>query len=203
MSLLHTNISDSKINCSEQWWVDLINGDKSGLEAIYDYYVDDLYRYGMAINNNNSLIKDCIQEVFISLWKYRNNLKKGVNVKSYLYRCLSNKIQKEIVKDRKKFHSNSIENFEYLFLVDSCEKKMIDKQLLSELQQKLSTGITSLPDRQKEVIHLLFFENKTYEEVSNIMSINLRSVYTLAWKAISKLKKLIAAISLLLFACNF
>jgi len=49
--------------------------------------------------------------------------------------------------------------------------------------------------RQKQVIHLLFFEQIAYEEVSKLMGINLRSVYTLAWKAIANLKKHIVSVS--------
>jgi DNA-directed RNA polymerase specialized sigma24 family protein len=46
-----------------------------------------------------------------------------------------------------------------------------------------------LPIRQKDVITCLFFEKFTYEDTSKVMELNLRSVYTLAWKAISSLKK--------------
>jgi len=46
-----------------------------------------------------------------------------------------------------------------------------------------------LPIRQKEVITCLFFEKFSYKETLKAMWLNFRSVYTLAWKAISSLKK--------------
>ncbi|WP_215225604.1 RNA polymerase sigma factor [Echinicola shivajiensis] len=172
-----------------EWWEDLRNGDKSGLKAIYSFYVEDMYRYGMAILNNKSFVKDCVQEVFISLWKYRKNLREETNVKQYLFKSLSNKIQKEVAKESKLYHSNEIDKFEFNLVTESFERQIIDEQQRSSIQKKLSKSLSSLPSRQREVIHLLFFEELTYEEVSKLMGINIRSVYTLAWKAISSLKK--------------
>ena len=48
---------------------------------------------------------------------------------------------------------------------------------------------TAIPARQREVIHLLFFEGQSYEEIADIMGIHVQSVYTLAWKALTALKK--------------
>jgi RNA polymerase sigma factor (sigma-70 family) len=63
--------------------------------------------------------------------------------------------------------------------------------LSREQQLKLSKAIEKLPARQKEVLHLLFDQGLSYEEVAGIMEINVRSVYTLPWKGISSLRKLI------------
>ncbi|MEX2565058.1 MAG: sigma factor-like helix-turn-helix DNA-binding protein, partial [Cyclobacteriaceae bacterium] len=49
-----------------------------------------------------------------------------------------------------------------------------------------------------EVIHLLYYENCSYEDISKIMGINVQSVYTLAWKAIANLKRRFALIGLFL-----
>jgi DNA-directed RNA polymerase specialized sigma24 family protein len=62
----------------------------------------------------------------------------------------------------------------------------------------LMAALEKLPMRQKEVIQLLFFESHSYEDTSNIMGINIQSVYTLAWKAISNLKKTILSLLLML-----
>jgi len=73
--------------------------------------------------------------------------------------------------------------------MESIEAKLVHLNREEEIQQKLSTAMDKLPIRQKEVITCLFFEKFTYEDTSKVMELNLRSVYTLAWKAISSLKK--------------
>lgn len=190
----------SLVSPEEEWWQALISGDRTGLKSLYAHYINELHRYGMALHPNKSLVKDCVQDVFVSLWKYRDNLKAGVNVKLYLFKSLGNRIQKELAKERKRYHSDSAEQFEYLLLSDSFEKKMIKEQHLALLKKKLANSMEALPIRQREVLILIFFENLAYEKVSEIMGINVRSVYTLAWKAISSLKKSMTAVSLILLS---
>lgn len=74
-------------------------------------------------------------------------------------------------------------------LVESAEARLIDFQVESQLKVRLSEAVDHLPKRQKAVIDCLFFQDFSYEETSQIMKINLRSTYTLAWKAVASLKK--------------
>jgi RNA polymerase sigma factor (sigma-70 family) len=71
----------------------------------------------------------------------------------------------------------------------SFESSLIKYEEDQAIRQQLQMAFKSLPARQQEVIELLFYKEFSYEEISAILSINLRSVYTLAWKAISSLKK--------------
>jgi len=171
------------------WWRQLRNGEMKGLELIYDAFMEDMYQYGMGINPNSNFVKDCIQDVFVSLWKYRSNLKDTENIKAYLYRSLSNKIHREISQDLPIFHSQAIELSERLFLIDPFEQDWIREQGHEQTRKKLAVAMDKLPPRQKEAIHLLFFEGLPYEEVSTIMNVHIKSVYTLAWKALTLLRK--------------
>ena len=173
-------------------WAELRRGERDGLERIYLKFSKDLFRYGMCIKPNRSFIKDCIQELFIDLWKYRDSLSQTDNLKVYLMRCLSNKISKEIAKEKRFFSDCEISDFETVFLEESIEGRFIEVQRDEDLQVKLKIGLDKLPTRQREVIHLLFFEKKTYEEVSKVLGINVESSYTLAWKAIRSLRKSIS-----------
>jgi RNA polymerase sigma factor (sigma-70 family) len=82
------------------------------------------------------------------------------------------------------------------------ESVLIGVQREKALQVKLASALEKLPMRQKEVVQYLFFENFSYEEVSKMMGINLRSVYTLAWKAVSSLKKHIVSLLLAVYLCG-
>lgn len=182
------------------FWSQLKRGEKVGLERIYIKYSPELFRYGMAIRPNRSFIKDCVQELFVDLWKYRAKLRQTDNVRFYLLKSLSNKIAKEVSKDKKIFRQEEIADFETVFLEESVEEKLINLQRDQTIQVKLEGALESLSIRQREVIQLLFFEKLTYEDVSRILGITIDSSYTLAWKAINKLKKSI--LMLLLFSCG-
>lgn len=178
-------------------WLMLRNGEKEGLEGLYRYFAQTLFRYGLSIVHDQDFVQDCIQEVFIDLWKYHQNLPKADNVKVYLFKSLSHKIFRENRKASKWKKEEITNKEEAKWTIQSAEEGIIGAQQEEQLQKKLAVAMERLPDRQKEVISYLFFENFSYEETAKIMGINLRSTYTLAWKAISSLKKVIVSLIIL------
>jgi RNA polymerase sigma factor (sigma-70 family) len=171
------------------YWLQLKGGDQSALRFFYETYVDELFGFGMTLAGSESQVKDAIQDVFLDLWRYHARLSTSVNVRFYLYKCLANRIFREgkMSKKAEALHQKYME--ETGELVESTESKLIDFQVQSHLKVRLSEAIDGLPKRQKAVIDCLFFRDFSYEETSQIMNINLRSTYTLAWKALERLKK--------------
>jgi RNA polymerase sigma factor (sigma-70 family) len=171
------------------YWLRLKGGDQSALRFFYEAYVDELFSFGLNLSASESQVEDAVQEVFLDLWRYHTRISSAVNVKFYLYRCLANRI----FRDGKESKKSQIHHQKYMedndLLVESAESRLIDFQVESQLKVRLSEAVDRLPKRQKAVIDCLFFQDFSYEETSQIMSINLRSTYTLAWKAITSLKK--------------
>lgn len=180
------------------FWKMLRDGDREGLGGLYRFFSEDLFRYGCACGYEIDFVQDSIQEVFIDLWKYHKSLQKADNVKVYLFKSLVHKMYRES-KREKKFVTEDIETaLEEKFFIESIETQIIDAYTDETLKKKLANSIDALPDRQKEVILFIFFEKLSYEEISSLMGINLSSVYTLAWKAIGSLKKVVFLIGILL-----
>ena len=174
-------------------WNQIKDGERAGLEALYIKYIQELFRLGMSIKGDSSLVKDCIQEVFYKIWQYRHTVKTTDNVKLYLFKCLSNKIHKEVGKDKKRYDQLSLE-----WEGSLPNEQDVEVGSSFEKSKNLMEAMATLPSRQHEVIHLLYYENHSYEDISLIMGINVQSVYTLAWKAIANLKKRFALIGLIL-----
>jgi len=181
---------------AEELWLGLKSGDKLAFEQLYRKYIKVLFKLGISVTGDADFVQDCIQELFIDLWKYRENIKPTDNVKLYLYRSFSNKINKE---KKKAFKWNERQQQAVSGNPDrleSVETTIVNAQREEVLQKKLANCLKGLPIRQSEVIQYLFFENLSYEESAKLMGINLRSVYTLAWKALSALKKSILSITI-------
>ena len=81
-------------------WNDLRNGEEAALAKLLRIYAKSLISYGRKMVNDDALIEDCIQEVFIQLWQYRQNLKEDVgSVKAYLFAAVRRRIISEIKKN--------------------------------------------------------------------------------------------------------
>ncbi|EON79262.1 RNA polymerase ECF-type sigma factor [Lunatimonas lonarensis] len=198
MDLVPKNTSPSQEANPEELWLGLKSGDKHAFEQLYRQYVRVLFQLGRSITGDAEFTEDCIQELFIDLWRYRENIKPTDNVRLYLFRSLSNKINKAKKKASKGLEAQRQTAYDYPQRLESVESTIVNAQREEVLQKKLASSLKELPIRQNEVIQYLFFENLSYEATAKLMGINLRSVYTLAWKALSSLKKSILTITIFL-----
>ena len=69
-------IQANPISCVD-WdalWQLLSNGDRKGLEGLYRLFGKELFMYGLALVNDEDFVQVCIQEIFIDLWKFHQNL---------------------------------------------------------------------------------------------------------------------------------
>ena len=179
----------SKQRTDTELWKEFRQGDRLSFQSIYKKYLNELFNYGSKITPVRSVVTDSIQEMFIDLWHNKSNLSNTENIKFYLFKALRRRIVKELVKDRKYFTGYDQSNFENTDIVLPLENRIIEDQANSERKANLKRAISKLSERQQEIISLIFYEGFTYEEASNLIGINLRSTYTLAWKALASLKK--------------
>lgn len=174
-------------------WKKLINGDKLALGDLYDQYVNILFSYGMYHSKDRGYVMDCIHDLFLDLYKYRKNLSKTDNVKYYLFKSLKRKINK---KYKTKDLPVSKENFLFTFEgtsknhSKSCEEEIIAQERILERNNNLSEALKVLTKKQRKVLYLRYNQDRTYEEISDIMGISVETARTSIYRAIKKLRKL-------------
>lgn len=186
-----------------EFWNALKEGDETAFKELYELYIDDLYRFGKSICQDEALLSDAIQDVFFDLWQYRASLSNPEQCKYYLLRSFSNRIKRDLGKQKR---VKEIEGFYVLDVGGSAkniEDRLIDEQFSIEKKQVLRKAFQMLSLRQREVLHLLFFEGMSYSEVSEHLEINLKSTYTLAWKALKKLRKSLGVAALIMSLYSF
>jgi RNA polymerase sigma factor (sigma-70 family) len=171
------------------WLQRLQMNDEHALAAIMRKYYTALYNYGARFTNDDALIKDCIQEVFISLWQRRENAASILSPRYYLLRAVKNKVLKSLHQTLK---SGSIEpGDEYDFLQEfSVETLIIDKQLSEEQSMVLRKTLSQLSKRQHELIYLKFYQHLDHAQIAGLMNLSRQSVYNLLHETIQKLRSL-------------
>jgi len=66
-------------------WKSMKEGSKKAFLDIYQENYNILFSYGFSLTRDKELTKDCIQEVFLEIWKTRITINPDVqNVRSYL-----------------------------------------------------------------------------------------------------------------------
>lgn len=169
-------------------WSHFRDGDQEAFVSIFKNYYSSLFTYGCKITPQKALIEDCIQELFIDLW--RTNGKSEISfVKAYIFKAFKFRLIKIIEKNNKSSRITDApgkSSFEI-----SKEMLLISEQKDHDLTEKVLNALEKLPARQKEVIYLKFYLGFSYEEVSHIMNINYQATRNLVYKSIKGLKKTI------------
>jgi RNA polymerase sigma factor (sigma-70 family) len=166
------------------------SGDEDALAALMEKYYESLYNYASRFSIDKELIKDNIQEIFISLWQRRETSISILSVKYYLLRAIKNKMLKSISKSAKNKEFQAGEEVYDFYIEFSIEKKIIDKQVSEENIYNLKKILLQLSPKQKEVIYLKFFEHLNHAQVAELMGISRQSVYNLLHESIQKLRHL-------------
>lgn len=169
-------------------WKAFINGNDKAFEDIYHLYVDRLFSFGLKYHTDKDLIKDCLQDLFINIYHYRNNLNSDVNPISYLFAALRNGILARLKKESRQ--QDLPYEMDHAFLLEwspetTWIKKEDDKLLIAKLQQL----IKQLPARQREIIYLKFNEELGYEEIAEMLNISVPTCRTMVYRAIKQLRE--------------
>src|SRR6476659_8874140 len=165
----------------------LQQGDEAALASLMRMYYDNLYHYASRFTKDRELIKDCIQEVFISLWQRRESIGGIISPKFYLLRAIKNKTLKALHKNLSEISSPGFEEYEFLYEF-SIEKIIIEKQISEEKACKLRNTLSLLSKRQQEIIYLKYYQYLDQGQIAELMNITRQSVYNLLHEAIQKLR---------------
>jgi RNA polymerase sigma factor (sigma-70 family) len=169
----------------------LQQNDQEALASLMAMYYDNLYNYATRFTKDDGLIKDCIQEVFISLWQRRQTAGTILSPKYYFLRAVKNKVLKAIHNNIRKATSAHLQDDGYDFFYEfSIEQVIIEKQVSEEKAEKLRKTVCLLSKRQKEIIYLKYYQYLDHGQIAELMNISRQSVYNLLHEAIHKLRSL-------------
>lgn len=179
-------------------WKDMILGNKRAFENLYKQYFQALISYGFRITQNENLIEDAVQEVFISLWNNKSHLSEVSEVKFYLFRSLKNRIVRQLERDIFDKSEDIDSYLDFLISISEEQKKIDSEQSDAELDN-LQKAISHLPLRQQEVINLKYYHDFTLDEIAKLMDVNKQSVSNLLFRSYATLRTILKSWTIQIF----
>ncbi|MGV3762494.1 RNA polymerase sigma factor [Parapedobacter sp.] len=176
----------------KQWtdaiiWKRFQLGDKDAFTKLVNQNSDLLYGYGRRFSSDEELVRDCIQDVFLTLWRRRAHLSETTCIRFYLMKALRQRIVRESTKWKSTLPLDTIPQDKDNFSIDLEN----DVNLPVSAKSLLKAYVDKLTPRQREIIYLRFYENLKQEKIAELMGLNRQSVYNLQRSALVALKKLI------------
>ena len=164
---------------------ELRNGNEDALFSLMTIYYKDFFKYGLKLTTDRNLTKDVIQQFILHIWGNRAKFNLVENVESYLFvsfkRFMIRELQK--ISRHNSIHVENTNDVEY-----QDEEFMIVYQQNELLQKMLFKAIESLPRRQKELLLLRYYEQLSFEEISQKTLLSIRTIYNNLHEALKKLR---------------
>lgn len=145
------------------------------IEAFQDRVLpakNKLFRFALRMLGDDDDAKDVVQEVFIRVWNGRDQLHQIENMEAWCMRITKNLSLDKIRSNQRK----GTETLEKSYHVQHTDGTPDIKTELGESMQHVNQLIAALPDKQRQVIHLRDVEGYTYNEICDIMEIDMNQV---------------------------
>jgi len=167
----------------------IISGDIEKYEEIVTRYQAKLSRYIKKLTNRSDDVDDVLQEVFIKAYKNLRHFNQKMKFSSWIYRIAHNE-SINLIKSSWVQKITSLDPFFNLGQKNQIEDQIDNRQL----QKKLANCLKDLELKYKEPLVLFYFEEKSYEEISDILRIPVKTVGVLIYRGRQKIKKLCQSI---------
>lgn len=157
----------------------LVRQNPEYLSYIIDRYKLKLERYIQRRTNVDSHDReDILQDIFIKIYRNINEYDDSLIFSSWVYRITHNYIIDWYRKNKKHISVSLDDDDSKLIHILQDESIVVDSQTLNEQDQIeiIKKEIKNLPYDYQEILILKFFEDKSYEEISDILKISTSSV---------------------------
>ncbi len=128
---------------------------------------------------------DLVQEVFIKIWKNLDSFREDSRLYTWIYRIATNETLNFLRKKKNKY-----------FLPIHDVQGDLNRKLSSsshidgdEIQMKLQKALLTLPDKQRLVFNMKYFDDLKYEEISEITGTSVGSLKANYHHAVKKIEE--------------
>ncbi|MGB5822342.1 MAG: RNA polymerase sigma factor [Saonia sp.] len=158
-------------------------------EVLINTYKERLYWHIRRIVLNHDDADDVLQNTFIKVYRNIEGFKGDSKLFSWMYRIATNESLTFLKVKSKKLGINNAELQDKL--IDHLEADVYFEG--DEIQLKLQKAIASLPEKQKLVFNMKYFEELKYGEISEILETSVGGLKASYHLAVKKLEAFLTA----------
>ena len=158
---------------------------EEAFNGIVDTYTERLYWHVRRFLCSHEDTNDLLQDIFIKIWTALSTFRGDSRLYTWLYRIATNEVLNHLRKQK-------IKAMISLDSAGSILERKIDEDVYfngDEMQRELHKAIQRLPEKQRIVFNLRYFDEMKYEDISDITGTSvgaLKASYHIAVKKIEE-----------------
>lgn len=162
-------------------------GNEKALIALYQKYLNPIYRYVFSKVGNVQETEDITSEVFLKVVRNLHSFKGESSFKNWLYKIAKNTLA-DYWRAHYKKSTVSIEEFLEIDLTDKPNPGIgedIEKEMFKK-EQMVDKILNILPENYHLILDLRFLKNYSLKDIANELNITISNVKVLQYRALKK-----------------
>jgi RNA polymerase sigma-70 factor (ECF subfamily) len=157
---------------------------EKAFKEIVDSYSERLYWHVRRILWSHEDTDDLLQEIFVKVWSSLPSFRGDSQLYTWIYRIATNEslnfVQKQKIRSALRFES----------ITPKIEEKIDEDTLMNgdQLQRELAKAVQRLPAKQRTVFIMRWFDDMSYEEISEILETSVGALKASYHFAAEKIK---------------
>lgn len=166
-------------------------GELLPFEVLYERYSKRIMNYIYGLVNDYRQTENLTQEVFLRIFKYAETYKHPQKFSTWLFALARNLCRSYMRKTMKKSGKVSLDKIDYNRFekpedaADTPHSRIEN----AEHREQIRRAVAELPAIYREVIFLYFFDNFSYNEISEIVGLGQSTLRSRMYYGLRKLKK--------------
>ncbi len=161
------------------------NGKSRAFSALVQKYQQRMYWHIRKMVIEHEDADDVLQEVFVKVYRNLDNFREASQLYTWIYRIATNEALTHLNKKKKR------QALSYEDVNQELANNLVSSSYVSgdEIQLKLQKALLTLPDKQRLVFNMKYFDDLKYDEIAEITGTSvgaLKASYHLAVKKIEQ-----------------
>jgi len=155
----------------------LAAGEGWAFQSLYDFLGERLYRVAFALLGRREDAEDAVQDVFLSLVRYRKSLLQVADLPAYVFAALR-RAAAQVAASRARAPAP----------LEAEVPAGVEGDSPGLATDRLERALRALPEEQREVLHLKIEGELTFAEIAGVLGVSLHTVASRYRRALEKLR---------------
>jgi RNA polymerase sigma-70 factor (ECF subfamily) len=157
-------------------------GDQEAFESLFTRYHHPLIQFSLSMVRSREFARDIVQDVFLKIWKNREHLFVHTDVRVYLFQSVRNQSLNLIERNRSRQKLEEPFDLPEPFFQSDHSHHGAPGELSDEecnrnrLVRRVWEEVALMPERRRLVFELHKRHGLSYQEISEVCSISLKTV---------------------------
>jgi RNA polymerase sigma-70 factor (ECF subfamily) len=159
----------------------MLNKKFKELEKIIEEYQNQLFSFAFFRVGSYAVAQDIVQDVFLKFFESEKKLSAVENIKTYLFKSISN----ACIDYKRKYGKIKITSVD--FINDTVTDDSEEEKCVAEFF-RIENILIDLPEEQAEVIKLKFVDELNFVEIAEVLNASVNTIKSRYRYGIDKLK---------------